>query len=431
VLTLELALRPAIPENRATDHMPGEKPQSNVINRGRPFVMALAVTVVLIIYGSLYPFRFYACLDPGGDFRNLLSTWKQPSSLGDLLANVVLYLPFGLFAAKALRGLKAPLRLVVSVLAGVALSVSMEFVQIYDVGRVSAMSDVYTNTLGTFLGAIAGTALSIHYRFLRWEELRHRPFAPLLLCCWLAYRLFPYVPVIDAHKYWQAVKPLINEPTPTFVDILPAFASWLGVGTLLESGWGSAVARRSLPVLVGAVFCARIGIVDIALSRAEVVGGLTAAVLWVAWLHAMTSRRQMIATALAAAIVVEALRPFQFLTLAGSFGWIPFRAFIDGANWTATPALMSKFFLYGTLIWSLSLAGLYWVSATATTAVLVFLANYAQTYLPGRSAEITDALLVLMAGALMKTMDGEPRGGCKGCEHRSTSPGEHRWCNWQ
>jgi hypothetical protein len=121
----------------------------------------------------------------------------------------------------------------------------------------------------------------------------------------------------------------------------------------------------------------------------------------------MASRRLIVAAVLAAAIVVAALEPFQFLTAARSFGWIPFRAFIDGPIWTAVPALMSKFFIYGTLVWSLSRAGLSLIFATAGTAVLVFAVHYAQIYLPERSAEITDALLVLMAGALMKTVDGK------------------------
>lgn len=394
--------------------MPAENVRRDDVYSRRPFVLALAVTVGLILYGSLYPFEFRACVDPAGDFRNLLATWKQPSSRGDLLANIVLYLPLGLFAAKALYGIATPLRVIASLLAGIALSVSVEFIQIYDVGRVSAMSDVYANSVGAFLGAMAGAALSIDFRFLPWHVLRHRPFAPLMLFCWLAYRLFPYVPVIDAHKYWHAVRPLIEGPAPAFADLLRGFASWLGVGALLESVWGPSTARRGLPALVVAVFCARIGITDIALSRAEVIGGFSAAAFWVAWLYGTSSRRLIVATALAAAVVVEALQPFQFLTAARSFGWIPFRAFIDGSIWIAVPSLTAKFFLYGTLVWSLVRVGLSLMSATAATAVLVFLVHYAQIYLPGRSAEITDTLLVLMAGALMKTMDKGNEGELQG-----------------
>src|ERR1700722_15456930 len=141
--------------------MPREESQYNAITGGRQPILALALTGGLILYGPLYPFEFFTCLDPVGGFRDLLATWREPSSLGDLLANALLYLPFGLFVAKALPGVASPLRIITAVLAGVGLSVSVEFAQMYDVGRFSAMSDVYANSFGTLLGAVAGTALSI------------------------------------------------------------------------------------------------------------------------------------------------------------------------------------------------------------------------------------------------------------------------------
>ena len=386
----------------------------NAINSRRPSTLALVATVGLILYGSLYPFEFYTCLDPVGGFRDLLATWKEPSSLGDLLANVLFYLPFGLFAAKALPGMASPLRVITAVLTGAVLSVSVEFAQMYDVGRISAISDVYANSLGTLLGAVAGSALSTDFKLRFWQDLRHRPFPALLLFCWLAYWLFPYVPVIDAHKYWRAVRPLLDGPSPTFGDLLRDVASWLGVGALLESVWGPAAVRYGLPALVAAVFCARIGIADIALSRAEVVGSASAVAIWVTWLYRTKRRAPIVAAALAAAVLFVALEPFQFLTAARPFGWIPFLTLIDGSIWIAVPSVMAKFSLYGTLVWSLAHVGLRWTSATTATAVFVFLVHYLQSYLPGRSAEITDALLVLMAGALLKVVDGPAEGELDG-----------------
>jgi VanZ family protein len=325
-----------VPKNKSTGRMPREKPQYDAINSS-PSIPALAVTVGLILYGSLYPFEFYACLDPVGGFRDLLATWEQPSSLGDLLANLLLYLPLGFFAAKALPGMAPPLRVITVVLAGAGLSVSVEFAQMYDVGRVSAMSDAYANSFGALLGAMAGTALSIDLRLRHWQDLRRRPFTLLLLFCWLAYRLFPYVPVIDAHKYWHAVRPLLDGPGPAFGDFLRDFASWLGVGALLESVCGPSAARIGLPAFVAAVFCMRIGIADIELSQAEVIGGASAAAIWVTWLYGAKRRTSIVAAALAAAVLVEALEPFQFLTAAQPFGWIPFLTLIDGLNSIAVP----------------------------------------------------------------------------------------------
>lgn len=387
--------------------MSGDEPQRNTISIGRSFAPALAATVALILYGSLYPFEFYNYVDPAKGLRYLLSTWHTRSSIGDLLANILLYLPFGFFAAKTAIRLAPLLRVFIALLAGALLSISLEYAQQWDLGRVSAMSDVYANSIGALLGALAGTALAIDLHLFHWKELRRRPYAFLMILCWLAYRLFPYVPVIDAQKYWHAVRPLLQTPSVKFTDLLPYFASWLAVGALLESALGEAPARYALPALLIAVLCARIAIGDIALSQADVIGGAAAAAIWVAWLHARKYRMPIVALALAAAVVVEGLRPFRFLTAPRAFSWVPFLGLIDGSIWTSLPAHMAKFFLYGTLVWSLRRSGLWWIAATMAAAVLVFLVHYLQIYLPGRSAEITDVVLVLMASALMRTLERE------------------------
>jgi VanZ family protein len=197
--------------------------------------------MALILYGSFYPFAFHNHVAPATGARQLLATWNQRGSLGDVLANILLYLPFGFFAARALPRLPLPLRVLTCLLAGAALSLCVEFTQLYDAGREAAMSDVYANSAGAFLGAVAGAALSADLRLAGWDQLRRRPFAALLICCWIAYRLFPYVPVIDAHKYWHAVRPILYGPSPMLRemsgDMLRHFASWLAVGALLEAVW--------------------------------------------------------------------------------------------------------------------------------------------------------------------------------------------------
>lgn len=386
--------------------MSGEAPHRNTISNGRSFAPALAATVALILYGSLYPFEFHNHVDPANGLRYLLSTWSLHTSIGDVLANILLYLPFGFFAAKTAVRLAALPRIISALAAGAALSMSLEYAQLWDVGRVSAMSDVYSNSLGAVIGATVGTALTIDLHVSHWEDLRRRPFAFLMILCWAAYRLFPYVPVIDAHKYWHAILPLIYGPAVKPVDVLPYFAGWLAVGSLLESALGATV-RAALPALLIVIFCARIAIGDIALSQADVVGGFAAAAIWVAWPHASKKLIWIVAIMLAADIIVEGLRPFRFLAVPRPFNWMPFLSLIDGSIWTSLPAYMAKFFLYGTLVWSLRRSGSSWITATVFAAAFVFLVHYMQIYLPGRSAEITDVLLVAMAGALMWVLDGQ------------------------
>jgi glycopeptide antibiotics resistance protein len=70
----------------------------------------------------------------------------------DFLANVVLFLPFGLFAPFS-RHRSPAFRVVLVALAGCLLSVSVEYYQVFCHGRLPAMTDVLANTAGALAGA--------------------------------------------------------------------------------------------------------------------------------------------------------------------------------------------------------------------------------------------------------------------------------------
>jgi hypothetical protein len=108
----------------------------------------------------------------------------------------------------------------------------------------------------------------------------------------------------------------------------------------------------------------------------------------------------------AANVILQALEPFQFLDQPRPFGWIPFRSLMRGSLGIAVVAFQEKVFAYGCLVWLLIRCGWPWLRATAAAAGLVMLLRLAQVYLPGRSAEVTDVLiLVIMAGIMKLTAD--------------------------
>jgi glycopeptide antibiotics resistance protein len=72
----------------------------------------------------------------------------------DFLANVLLFLPFGLFAPWGGHP-SARRRLALVAAAACLLSLSVEYYQVFCHGRMPAMSDVLANTLGAALGASA------------------------------------------------------------------------------------------------------------------------------------------------------------------------------------------------------------------------------------------------------------------------------------
>jgi hypothetical protein len=84
-----------------------------------------------------------------------------------------------------------------------------------------------------------------------------------------------------------------------------------------------------------------------------------------------------------------------------------------GSIGVAIRAFCEKFFQYGGLIWLLRHLGLRIGRATALTAALLFATSWAETYMPGRSAEITDAAMALVIGgvfALLSDRSSRPSG---------------------
>ncbi len=120
--------------------------------------------VAIIVYGSLYPFEFYDNPDVHGPFRDLIATWRTPTNRDDVIANILLYIPFGFFSVQSTRRLPTFILILFVVFVGAVLSVVMELTQLYDLGRYSTMVDVYANTTGTLLGASFALVLRRAFR---------------------------------------------------------------------------------------------------------------------------------------------------------------------------------------------------------------------------------------------------------------------------
>jgi hypothetical protein len=98
-------------------------------------------------------------------------------------------------------------------------------------------------------------------------------------------------------------------------------------------------------------------------------------------------------------IVMERLQPFEFAPFARPFGWIPFNSLMHGSIAVDVSSFMEKCFLYGSLLFLLGRAGMRRVLAAILVAAVLFATSWLETYLPDRSAEITDALMTLLLAA--------------------------------
>jgi glycopeptide antibiotics resistance protein len=88
--------------------------------------------------------------------------FSQPFRRRDILLNIALYIPVGLFWT---RGASPGLRHVLTCsIAAAVLSVATEATQIYSHSRYPSMTDIVTNTLGATIGALL---VFVRHRFAR------------------------------------------------------------------------------------------------------------------------------------------------------------------------------------------------------------------------------------------------------------------------
>src|SRR6266704_3189981 len=155
---------------------------------------------LLVVYASLHPFSGWR--DQGvPQFAFLTARFPRPYLPFDLAANLLGYMPLGFLAVLAahpiLRGRAA---FVFAVLCALALSLALESLQLYLPTRTSSNLDLFANTAGGIIGALAAAAAS--RRLLREEGLkaiRDRLFLPgsgidlglVLLGMWLIAQLNP------------------------------------------------------------------------------------------------------------------------------------------------------------------------------------------------------------------------------------------------
>ena len=377
-------------------------------------VIIVVATIALIVYGSLYPFDFHDNWDPGVPFHALLATWRTTAGWADAAANVLFYFPFGFFAVRCLR-LASVTRTLLVLAAGVTLSTSMELSQFYVIDRFPSMADVYANAAGALIGAVAGCLASE-----AWESRILRPLAgcefPLfLLACWLGSRLFPYVPVIDLHKYWRALRALAAVPHLSPADLYRNAVEWMAVAAILQRLPGVLSNGFFVSFLAAGVLFARILIGEILLSRAEVAGLMIGVLAWNLGLNRLPGRTLVVAALIGGVFLVPAIFPFSWNGRAGTFEWLPFAGLMEESVDTAVPSFFERVFLCGALLWLLRRAGMA-LQRSALAAVLFLLSICLIRVWTGKTGDTTDGAILLMVATGMKLLDERKEG------KRCTSP---------
>jgi VanZ family protein len=356
-------------------------------------LLAILITVViLIVYGSLYPWTFIDRTLPASPLFILLHSWNVELNrrfLFDVAVNVAIYIPLGMSGYLAFRRF----RFLGPVVLATVLSASIEMAQLFTPYRVCSLVDLTNNVIGSAVGVIAGLLFS---RIVDLPEIRIRDrVAVAMLFCWVSFLLFPLfpdlsLPVLRAKLVTFPVAPWIDP-----IAILVTTAAWFAAARFLKAAGARPYALFAMLLLVPAQFA----IVNHNPVPADFIGPALA----VAASFFLSDRAGAILLLLA--ITIRGLAPFHFSGPAQSFLWIPFEGMLNAPWQDSIEILLGKIFQYGAAIWLLTRAGLGLLRATILVTLTLTGIEALQTQLPNHTAEITDPLLAVLLSATFRLLD--------------------------
>jgi VanZ family protein len=364
--------------------------------------LLLAVVVALIVYVSLYPFRF----EPGGP--SLVEALDQlawaRAGRGEMLNNVLLYLPFGFcFALLVEPRYGRTAGLLAATLAGGLLSLHMELLQASVPIRVASLKDLSLNSFGALAGAVLGSAwhlLSARMAPQSAAQGRSRAVIVAILALWFLARLWPLVPDVGLRQLKGAVRPLFS-PHIEPADLAALFVGWLVVAQAVFSLARRQRAVDALLIVIAVVLVGRTITAGNTLVTAELAAiALLLPVLVMSSRLPDGTRAMLVAATLGAWLAWSAVRPALGQGGPASVDLPAFAEFI-GRNPPPPGHLAAKGFSYVALGWLLAVAGLVPHVAAGVTILFVAILSMLQLGSAAPGFGWVDVALAAIAGILV------------------------------
>jgi glycopeptide antibiotics resistance protein len=319
-------------------------------NKTNVELLLIAVFTLFVIYGTTIPFNFAGFESASKKIASI--AWcpfqtdsGQRASISDIIQNIMLFFPIGfLWGVFFQRKRWMPAGLFIATLSGTVLSIFVETLQLFTNDRVVSITDVFSNTLGSFIGVLV---FVIIYRSIR--ELfivpavrvfiENKAFVPLIFAFTITVceLLQPFDFSLDLGYVYSHLKALVHDPMqwPSVLRDEPAIIMYYMILTFFTLQLKQFSSMRIpggivLFLMVATVCCLECS-QFIIMSRmpagADVLVGLAGVVCGFIFHHMNSSLKSlMILFLLILSIACKYFSPFEIATHYHSMNWIPFFA---------------------------------------------------------------------------------------------------------
>jgi VanZ family protein len=403
-----------------------------------PAILWIAFTL-FIAYGTTIPFHFTSDLAFASEklSRVSLNPLLSPDtgrrvSIPDVVQNVLLFVPFGIFGAVTLRRRLSVAASVAAVATlALILSTSVETIQLFIVDRTSSFSDICANTTGAIFGAVAGvigsrfsrSALSGLRRLGLVDVATFYPFMiATIVVCVAAWEPFDFT--LDVGSLVGRLRALHANPwqfdvvSDEGIEIVRyAIFGLLGSLWLRELGVRSAAAVATIggtAVAVGLeasqwIIGSRMpGLEDALVHSAGVAAGV---LLSGGWPFGRSTQFWCVVlwVATAAGAALQMLSPFTLVPHHQAFAWMPFANYYEHTSFETVSHTFEQALIYFPPGFAISQArrrGAYsWGLAIIATLLVAGPIEYLQGWVAGRYGDVTDAGVAVL-GALAGVWTG-------------------------
>ncbi len=370
----------------------------------------LLLFVILIAYGSLYPFHFSGDLLPVSDFLSWLVNLSYRTTEADILANILLFIPFGFVAIMTLATSRRLLyHASLLFLVGTLFAFMLQYLQFYLPARVPSAADAWYNSLGIIFGMlIAHMIIRYSHQHLtdeistpmNWSQIT----IPLLLALlWVCWRLFPFIPSITTDSISTAVSPLIHRPDLNFITIIRDTIGWLVFFYLLTRSPFDKLSKFRILKFVAYIF----GLEILIRGNVLTVNDLLAALFAFAIFASLTSVKlhEGLSRGLAVAIAFTLISPLSVAEINNQFQWQPFDALMKGNPWANGEFLLLKLYLFASFIYLLRISWFGWLGAALVSIFLILSLSLMQIPFGQNNGDITDPILAALIAWAMSQVE--------------------------
>ncbi|NVK22033.1 MAG: VanZ family protein [Kangiellaceae bacterium] len=364
------------------------------------------IVIFFIAYGSLYPFNFDLSRQIPDDLMAWLLNWEQRTIRSDVIANVLLFIPFGFFGALTIQQetRRYPLlSIVLMLLGGVVFASLLQLLQFYLPSRVPHAADATINSIGILIGiALAAYTNSQRINRLIPERLRFRLTPALVvLVLWLGWQFFPYIPVFEGKQFGKGLSGIVNSQWSLHTWLLNLLF-WLVFFYVLQR-----VVQKSYRLGLLIALSVFILIIKLSMFRSQLGWSELSSVPLALLIHQLTSERLrsiLIALGALMALLWQNLYPWQWQQELNGFQWVPFKGFLQGSTWYNLSTLLRESLLLASIAYFFGR----WLNSYRTSAAILFLTVVLMTglqlCLSGKQPDITTLIMALVIGILIERL---------------------------